>query len=128
MDFAFSDRCNEYRATLLEFMDDCVYPAEPQFRAQAASAENPWGTPPVLEELKAEARRRGLWNLFLPRTHEYGAGLTNTQYAPLAEITGRNPLIRIPLIVILFTAVPGTVKIRFPGYVALPSTSATSPG
>ena len=46
-----------------------------------------------MEELKAEARRRGLWNLFLPRTHEHGAGLTNLQYAPLAEITGRNPWI-----------------------------------
>jgi acyl-CoA dehydrogenase len=46
-----------------------------------------------MEELKAEARRRGLWNLFLPRTHEHGAGLTNVQYAPLAEITGRNPWI-----------------------------------
>ena len=74
-------------------MDECVYPAEARFRAEAASADDPWGTPPVLEELKAEARRRGLWNLFLPRTHEYGAGLTNLQYAPLAEITGRNPWI-----------------------------------
>ena len=68
----------------------------PRRRASARrprSADDPWGTPPVLEELKAEARRRGLWNLFLPRTHEYGAGLTNLQYAPLAEITGRNPWI-----------------------------------
>jgi acyl-CoA dehydrogenase len=50
-----------------------------------------WSTPPVLEELKAEARRRGLWNLFLPGEH--GAGLTNLQYAPLAEISGRSPLL-----------------------------------
>ena len=60
---------------------------------QAASLEDRWRTPPVIEELKLEARRRGLWNLFLPRTHESGAGLTNLQYAPLAEITGRNPWI-----------------------------------
>jgi acyl-CoA dehydrogenase len=90
MDFAFDDTTAELQRQLLAFMDDCVYPAEARFRAEAESAENPWGTPPVLEELKAEARRRGLWNLFLPRTHEYGAGLTNVQYAPLAEITGRN--------------------------------------
>ena len=70
-----------------------MYPAEARFREEAAAAEDPWGTPPVLEELKAEARRRGLWNLFLPRTHAHGAGLTNLQYAPLAEITGRNPWI-----------------------------------
>ena len=72
-------------------MDERVYPAEPRFRAEAAAAEDRWGTPPVLEELKLEARRRGLWNLFLPRTHVHGAGLTNLQYASLAEITGRSP-------------------------------------
>ena len=54
-------------------MDDCVYPAEARFRDEVASAEDPWRIPPVLEELKAEARQRGLWNLFLPRTHEFGA-------------------------------------------------------
>src|SRR3989440_9884676 len=77
----------------LAFMDEWVYPAEPRFRAQASSLDDRWATPPVIEELKQEARRRGLWNLFLPRSHEYGAGLTNVQYAPLAEITGRNPWI-----------------------------------
>ena len=56
-------------------------------------ADNRWDTPPIIEELKAEARARGLWNLFLPPTHEHGAGLTNLQYAPLAEITGRSPWI-----------------------------------
>jgi acyl-CoA dehydrogenase len=71
-------------------MDECVYPAEQTFREQVHGAASPWDTPPVIEELKAEARSRGLWNLFLPRTHEYGAGLTNLQYAPLAEITGRS--------------------------------------
>jgi acyl-CoA dehydrogenase len=93
MDFAPDDRTVELEQRLLAFMDDCVYPAEERFRVQAASSADPWATPPVLEELKAEARRRGLWNLFLPRNHDYGAGLTNLQYAPLAEITGRNPWI-----------------------------------
>ena len=83
----------ELQQQLLAFMDECVYPAEPRFRAEASSLDDRWGTPPVIEELKQEARRRGLWNLFLPRSHEYGAGLTNVQYAPLAEITGRNPWI-----------------------------------
>jgi acyl-CoA dehydrogenase len=93
MDFASDETTLELERRLLAFMDECVYPAEARFREETAAAEDPWGPPPVLEELKAEARRRGLWNLFLPRTHEYGAGLTNLQYAPLAEITGRNPWI-----------------------------------
>jgi len=91
MDFGFDQTTSELQQRLLEFMDDCVYPAEARFADEVASADDPWRTPPVLEELKAEGRRRGLWNLFLPRTHEFGAGLTNLQYAPLAEITGRNP-------------------------------------
>ncbi len=90
MDFAFDDTTLELRERLLAFMDECVYPAEETFRQQVHSAASPWDTPPVLEELKVLARERGLWNLFLPRTHEYGAGLTNLQYAPLAEITGRS--------------------------------------
>ena len=93
MDFAYDDTTVELQRQLLAFMDECVYPAEPRFREEAHSLDDPWGTPPVIEELKAEARRRGLWNLFLPRTHEHGAGLTNVQYAPLAEITGWNPWI-----------------------------------
>jgi acyl-CoA dehydrogenase len=90
MDFAFDETTNELRERLLAFMDECVYPAEEKFREQVHAAQNPWATPPVIEELKVEARERGLWNLFLPRTHEHGAGLTNLQYAPLAEITGRS--------------------------------------
>ena len=91
MDFAPDDRTVELEQRLLVFMDDCVYPVEERFREEAATSADPWATPRVLEELKVEARRRGLWNLFLPRNHAYGAGLTNLQYAPLAEITGRNP-------------------------------------
>ncbi len=93
MDFAPDERTVELEHRLLAFMDECVYPAEDRFREEAASSPDPWATPPVLEELKLEGRRRGLWNLFLPQSHDYGAGLTNLQYAPLAEITGRNPWI-----------------------------------
>jgi acyl-CoA dehydrogenase len=93
MDFAYDETTLDLERRLLAFMEECVYPAESRFEEEAASAADPWGTPPVIEELKAEARRRRLWNLFLPRTHAHGAGLTNLQYAPLAEITGRNPWI-----------------------------------
>ncbi|MCH0539493.1 acyl-CoA dehydrogenase family protein [Streptomyces sp. MUM 203J] len=90
MDFAFDTRTEELRARLLAFMDEQVYPAEAVVDEQRAKLGSPWETPPVVEELKAEARRQGLWNLFLP-DERYGAGLTNLQYAPLAEITGRSP-------------------------------------
>ncbi|KPI16226.1 (R)-benzylsuccinyl-CoA dehydrogenase [Actinobacteria bacterium OK074] len=90
MDFAFDARTEELRARLLAFMDEYVYPAETTAHEQRAALASPWDTPAVVEELKAEARRQGLWNLFLPDA-EYGAGLTNLQYAPLAEITGRSP-------------------------------------
>ncbi|UFQ14723.1 MULTISPECIES: acyl-CoA dehydrogenase family protein [Streptomyces] len=90
MDFAYDARTEELRAKLLAFMDEHVYPAEAVADEQRAALASPWQTPPVVEELKAEARRQGLWNLFLPDT-EHGAGLTNLQYAPLAEITGRSP-------------------------------------
>src|SRR5947209_1701970 len=93
MDFAYDETTVELQQRLLAFMDECVYPSEARFREEAESLDDRWGIPPVIEELKLEGRRRGLWNLFLPRTHEYGAGLTNLQYAPLAEITGRNPWI-----------------------------------
>jgi acyl-CoA dehydrogenase len=90
MDFAYDARTEELRGRLLSFMDEYVYPAEPVFAQQReeAKGDDRWAAPPVVEELKAEARRRGLWNLFLPG--EKGAGLTNLQYAPLAEITGRS--------------------------------------
>ncbi|WP_280297810.1 acyl-CoA dehydrogenase family protein [Nocardia neocaledoniensis] len=90
MDFAYDARTEELRATLLEFMDSHIYPAESEFAAQLARLDDRWAwdSVPVLAELRAEARRRGLWNLFLPGEH--GAGLTNAQYAPLAEITGRS--------------------------------------
>jgi acyl-CoA dehydrogenase len=89
MDFGFDATTEELRAKLLEFMDEHIYPAEPVFEEQLAERHDPWTPPPVVEDLKAEARKRGLWNFFLPGEH--GAGLTNLQYAPLAEITGRSP-------------------------------------
>ncbi|MFE7121420.1 acyl-CoA dehydrogenase family protein [Streptomyces sp. NPDC057654] len=90
MDFAFDARTEELRAALLAFMDERVHPAEQVAAEQRAKLASPWDTPAIVEELKAEARERGLWNLFLP-DEKYGAGLTNLQYAPLAEITGRSP-------------------------------------
>jgi acyl-CoA dehydrogenase len=95
MDFAPDSRTTELAAQLRAFVDERVVPSESVFAAQAETSG--WDTPAVIEELKAEARSQGLWNLFLPREHHerhgYGAGLTNLQYAPLAELTGRSPLI-----------------------------------
>ncbi|MFE9249230.1 acyl-CoA dehydrogenase family protein [Streptomyces sp. NPDC007088] len=90
MDFAFDARTEELRARLLAFMDEHVYPAERVEPGQRAALDSPWQTPAIVHELKDQARRRGLWNLFLPDPR-YGAGLSNLQYAPLAEITGRSP-------------------------------------
>ncbi|MDR7274679.1 acyl-CoA dehydrogenase family protein [Catenuloplanes atrovinosus] len=86
MDFAFDETTRDYHARLSDFLDRHVYPAE---AAYAAHPRGDWRPPPVLAALRAEARARGLWNLFLPGEH--GAGLTNLQYAPLAELTGRSP-------------------------------------
>jgi acyl-CoA dehydrogenase len=93
VDFALDQTTVELQERLLAFMDEFIYPAEPLFREQVDGAATKWDTPPIIEELKAAARARGLWNLFLPPIHEHGAGLTNLQYAPLAEITGRSPWI-----------------------------------
>ena len=89
MDFAPDEKTRDYQARLNAFMDDFVYPAEPVYHRQRAEAGDPNFHPPVLEDLKREARSQGLWNLFLPYD-EGGAGLTNLQYAHLAEITGRS--------------------------------------
>jgi acyl-CoA dehydrogenase len=111
MDFAYDDRTQDLRERVLAFMDERVYPAEPVAREQAEAAVKagrPWERLPVTAELKAEARRRGLWNLFLTGRSaeavckwEAASGkaesslpdppLTNLQYAPLAEITGWSP-------------------------------------
>ncbi|ABG94147.1 MULTISPECIES: acyl-CoA dehydrogenase family protein [Rhodococcus] len=87
--FDLSDRAQQLQTDLLEFMDSHVYPAEAVYEEQMRESGDPHFQPPVLEELKAEARRRGLWNLFHPHPGT-GAGLTNLEYAPLAEIMGRS--------------------------------------
>ena len=89
--FEMSDRTKKYQADLLEFMESHIYPAEPIYEQQMREAGDPHFQPPIVEELKAEARRRGLWNLFHPHP-EWGPGLTNLEYAPLAEIMGRSHL------------------------------------
>ena len=115
MDFAYDERTEELRDALLAFMDDHVYPAEPEFERTDPEQPFSWERPKIMADLRAEARRRGLWNLFLPDSGPtgsgptgsgptgsgptgsgpggsgHGAGLTTLQYAPLAEITGRSP-------------------------------------
>jgi acyl-CoA dehydrogenase len=93
MDFEPSPRAQALREQLLDFMDQHVYPAEQVYAEQIAESGDPHFHPPIMEELQAEARRRELWNLFLPHETEWGGGLSNADYAPLAEITGRSPLI-----------------------------------
>jgi acyl-CoA dehydrogenase len=90
MDFQLDTRTEELRAELLDFMDTHVYPAESVFVEQLDVLEDRWAwdSAPIIQNLRAEARKRGLWNLFLPG--DEGAGLTNLQYAPLAEISGRS--------------------------------------
>ncbi|MEU1018320.1 acyl-CoA dehydrogenase family protein [Streptomyces sp. NPDC005900] len=87
--FDVSDRAKEYQEKLLAFMDERVYPAEAVYERQLAESGDPHHQPPVLEDLKAEAKKRGLWNLFHPHP-QWGPGLTNLEYAPLAEIMGRS--------------------------------------
>ena len=88
MDFSHTQRSLEYQEQLLTFMDEFIYPAEAVIHErQMAGTEDPIEAPPEMAELKRIARERGLWNLFLP-DDEYGAGLSNTEYAPLAEIMG----------------------------------------
>jgi len=91
MEFSISTKAQEYIQRLSAFMHDHVLPAEPEYYAQVQNLPDwrHWKQPPVMETLKAKARAAGLWNLFLP-DKEYGAGLTNVEYAPLAEITGRS--------------------------------------
>lgn len=94
MDFAYSAKVQELRSRLMEFMEEFVYPNEKTYKEQleeATARGERWTIPPVMEELKREARSRGLWNLFLPDS-EYGAGLKNVEYAPLCEIMGRSPI------------------------------------
>ena len=93
MEFAWDETTGDWQRRLTTFMADHVYPAESEFAAQSEqlARTDTWGPPAVLAGLRELAKAAGLWNLFLPG--ERGAGLTNLQYAPLAEITGRSPMI-----------------------------------
>jgi acyl-CoA dehydrogenase len=91
MEFALTDRCTDFQERLAAFMDEHVYPAEALYEEQLREAGDPHAQPPIMEALKAEARDRGLWNMFHPDPR-FGAGLSNTEYAPLAEILGRSAI------------------------------------
>src|SRR3989441_1311016 len=91
MEFESSKKTKMYQEQLIDFMNKFVYPNESAFRDQLDSQADRWTVPPIMEELKAKARERGLWNLFLPES-DRGAGLTNLEYAPLCEIMGRSPI------------------------------------
>jgi acyl-CoA dehydrogenase len=92
MEFAAGARTEELKAKLVDFDDNIVRPAEPIYRAQRLESGNPRFAPPIMEELKVEARKRDLWNLFLPES-DHGPGLTNLEYAPLCEVMGTSPLL-----------------------------------
>jgi acyl-CoA dehydrogenase len=91
MEFEYSKRTKEYLEQLTDFMNKHVYPHERTFVDQLAGQPTRWQVPPIMEELKAKARERALWNLFLPESGR-GAGLTNLEYAPLCEVMGRSPI------------------------------------
>jgi acyl-CoA dehydrogenase len=91
VEFDHSKRTKEYAEQLTDFMNRHVYPNEQTFVDQLSAQPTRWQVPPIMEELKAAARERGLWNLFLPES-ELGAGLSNLEYAPLCEIMGRSPI------------------------------------
>jgi len=90
VEFAFSQKVIDLQQQVTEFLENDIIPAEPVYKAQYKEIAE-WETPPIIEELKVKARERGLWNLFLPSVG--GAGLTNMEYSPLAEISGRSPWI-----------------------------------
>jgi acyl-CoA dehydrogenase len=91
MDFQPSERCSEFKERLSAFMDEHVYPAEETYAQQLSDSGDPHHQPAIMEELKQKARAAGLWNMFLP-DEEDGAGLSNSDYAPLAELLGRSPI------------------------------------
>ncbi len=91
MDFDFSRKVAELSSRIAGFMKSHVYPNESAYYEYLDQAESRWVIPPIMQELKEKARAAGLWNLFLPES-EHGAGLTNLEYAPLAELMGRSPI------------------------------------
>jgi acyl-CoA dehydrogenase len=94
MHFDYTDKVQDLRARLLEFMDTHVYPNEARFNQEVAENRakgNAWIPTKLVEELKPKARAAGLWNLFLPHSKRAPEGLSNLEYAPLCEIMGRVP-------------------------------------
>ena len=91
MNFELTDRCRDFQERLSAFMEERIYPAEAVYEEQLRESGDPHSHPPVMEELKQDAQQRGLWNLFHPDP-EVGPGLSNVEYAPLAEISGRSPI------------------------------------
>jgi acyl-CoA dehydrogenase len=91
VNFDHTEKVLKLRGQVEAFMEGFVYPNEGTYADQLAASEDRWSIPPIIEELKAETRSRGLWNLFLPDSED-GAGLTNLEYAPLCEVMGRSPI------------------------------------
>src|SRR3984893_10558914 len=89
MDFEPSQRCSEFKERLTAFMDEHIHPAEAIYERQLQESGDPHHQPEIMEELKSRAREAGLWNMSLPDA-TLGAGLSNSDYAPLAEILGRS--------------------------------------
>ena len=89
--FALSPKAEDLRHKLIAFMDEHIYPNEAEMAKQHQALDNKWSHPALLDELKEKARAEGLWNLFMPHG-DYGAGLSNLDYAQLCEIMGRSPI------------------------------------
>ncbi|MED1204063.1 acyl-CoA dehydrogenase family protein [Heyndrickxia acidicola] len=90
MNFSYTDKVQELLKTLNFFMNEHVYPNEKIYEEQVNFQQDRWSAvPSIMEEMKSKAKKQGLWNLFLPES-EYGAGLTNLEYAPLCEVMGRS--------------------------------------
>ncbi|MCZ0754298.1 acyl-CoA dehydrogenase [Anoxybacillus sp. J5B_2022] len=92
MDFSYSEKVQRLIQKLSAFMEEHIYPNEKVYEQQLNEQDTRWSAvPPIIEELKTKAKQEGLWNLFLPDA-QYGAGLSNLEYAPLCEIMGRSPI------------------------------------
>lgn len=92
MNFSYSEKVEKLRSQLVEFMETYIYPNESVYKEQLDAMDNRFSAiPPIMEQLKEEAKKQGLWNLFMPGD-EFGAGLTNLEYAPLCEIMGRSSI------------------------------------
>src|SRR6187399_3011009 len=97
MDFEYSERSKELMERLTKFMDEVIYPAEPVYEEQMEQAKDRWQLPKVIEDCKAEAKKRGLWNMFLPADRDSGdthgtMGLSNLEYEPICEVLGRSAI------------------------------------